>query len=366
MRRLKLDIGSTVELGTRALRVAALVTEEPEASVGFLNMGPRLMFNLADLPSTQLVQPGSRVSYRLFVAGEGEALGKFRRHITQVMQPGQRIEDIRDARPEIKSALERAERFLGLSALLTVILAGVAVALAARRHVQRHLDACAMMRCLGASQRRILTLHALQLAFIGLAASLAGCAVGYLCQEVLVALLGSLVPVKIPRAGWLPVAQGLALHQLHDDEELARVFPDVENGADIGMVQRRRGACLGAEPLDGLAVVEEVLRDELHRDFAAQADILGAIDDPHAAFAGNENTGIGRVLGGEGRGVERRVPQGAERQPRGQLPRRRRRGVGHQQHLDPADAGQHLLPRQRRDGDGIGGNLGVGHGYSGR
>jgi putative ABC transport system permease protein len=210
MRRLELRVGSMLELGERRLAVAAIITEEPEASVGFINMGPRLMFNLADLPSTELIQTGSRVSYRLFVAGEENALAEFRARTMKILVAGQRIEDIRDARPEIKSALEKAERFLGLSALLTVILAGVAVALAARRYVQRHLDACAMMRCLGASQRYILILHALQLAAIGVAASLAGCGLGYLGQFGLAALLGSLVPVKIPVAGWLPVAQGLA------------------------------------------------------------------------------------------------------------------------------------------------------------
>jgi putative ABC transport system permease protein len=210
IRRLELKIGSPLEVGERRLSVAAIITEEPEASVGFINMGPRLMFNLHDLPSTALIQTGSRVSYRLFVAGEENALAAFRAKVAKSIGVGQRIEDIRDARPEIKSALERAERFLGLSSLLTVILAGVAVALAARRYLQRHFDACAMMRCLGASQRYILILHALQLAAIGLAASLAGCALGYVCQFGLATLLGSLVPVKIPGAGWMPVAQGVA------------------------------------------------------------------------------------------------------------------------------------------------------------
>lgn len=210
MRRLDVNIGSIIDLGERRFGVAAIISEEPEASVGFINMGPRLMFNLQDLPSTELIQTGSRVSYRLFVAGEENALAAFRAKTVKSIGVGQRIEDIRDARPEIKSALEKAERFLGLSSLLTVILAGVAVALAARRYLQRHLDACAMMRCLGASQQYILTLHALQLAAIGLVASLAGCALGYLCQFGLATLLGSLVPVKIPGAGWMPVAQGLA------------------------------------------------------------------------------------------------------------------------------------------------------------
>ncbi|HWQ37206.1 MAG TPA: FtsX-like permease family protein [Burkholderiales bacterium] len=208
LRRLDLRIGERLELGERTLVVAAQVSEEPESSAGFLNLAPRLMFNETDLESTGLITVGSRVSYRLFVAGEDQNVERFRRFAESAVGPGQRVEDIRDARPEIRSALERAQRFLGLSALLTVILAGVAVALAARRHLQRHLDACAMMRCLGATQGLILRLHVLQFALAGSVAAALGCAAGYLCQHALAGFLAPLVAVSLPPAGWLPVAQG--------------------------------------------------------------------------------------------------------------------------------------------------------------
>lgn len=209
LRRLGLKIGDRIGLGEREFTVAAMVSEEPESSAGFLNLGPRLMFNLADLASTGLVQVGSRVSHRFFVAGEAGVVGAFRRFAVESIGPGQRVEDIREARPEIKSALERAERFLGLSALLTVILAGVAVALAARRFLQRHLDACAVMRCLGASQALILTLHLLQFMVVGLAASAIGCVIGFVCQYLLAALLAPIVSASLPPPGWLPVLHGL-------------------------------------------------------------------------------------------------------------------------------------------------------------
>ncbi len=209
LRRLDVGIGDRIALGEREFTVAAMVSEEPESSAGFLNLGPRLMFNKDDLVSTGLVQVGSRVSYRLFVAGDAQRVAAFRDYAAQTIRPGQRVEDIREARPEINSALTRAERFLGLSALLTVILAGVAVALAARRYLQRHLDACAIMRCLGASQTLILMLHVLQFAIVGLIASAIGCAIGFLCQYLLAALLAPIVSVSLPGPGWLPVLQGL-------------------------------------------------------------------------------------------------------------------------------------------------------------
>jgi putative ABC transport system permease protein len=209
LRRLDLKIGNRLGLGEREFTVAAMVSEEPESSAGFINLGPRLMMNEADLPSTGLIQSGSRVSYRLFVAGAAAAVASFRDFAAQAVGPGQRVEDIRDARPEIKAALERAGRFLGLSALMTVILAGVAVALAARRYLQRHLDACAIMRCLGAGQMLILSLHGLQFMMIGLIAGAVGCAVGFACQFVLAAVLAPVVTVTLPAPGLRPLAQGM-------------------------------------------------------------------------------------------------------------------------------------------------------------
>src|SRR5258708_26902996 len=209
LRRLDVGIGDRIALGEREFTVAAMVSEEPESSAGFLNLGPRLMFNKDDLVSTGLVQIGSRVSYRLFVAGDTQRVAAFRDYAAQTIRPGQRVEDIREARPEINSALTRAERFLGLSALLTVILAGVAVALAARRYLQRHLDACAIMRCLGASQMLILNLHVLQFVMIGLIAGAVGCMVGFVCQFVLAALLAPVVSVTLPAPGLRPLLQGM-------------------------------------------------------------------------------------------------------------------------------------------------------------
>jgi putative ABC transport system permease protein len=206
--RLGVQIGDSVTLGSRSFRIAARVTEDPETSVGFLNLGPRLIVALADLPSTGLIQTGSRVTYRLGLAGPLQAVREYRAFAETRAGPGQRVEDVRDARPEIRSALERAEKFLGLSALLSVILAAVAVALAARRYLTRHLDGCAIMRCLGASQSLILRLHVQQFVTLGLAASLVGCALGFAGQIVLAAMLKPLVGVELPLPGLAPVLQG--------------------------------------------------------------------------------------------------------------------------------------------------------------
>ncbi len=210
LRRLGLSLGQQIRLGERQFAVAAVMTEEPESSAGFLNLAPRLMLNESDLASTGLIVPGSRVRYRLYVAGNEAAVDAFRAFAEAQIEPGQRIETIRDARPEIRSGLERAERFLGLATLLTVVLAGVAIALAARRHMQRHFDACAMLRCLGAVQAELLILYGLQLLLAGAIAALIGSAVGLGLQQVLAAMLSPLVQVQLPPPGWLPMLEGFA------------------------------------------------------------------------------------------------------------------------------------------------------------
>jgi putative ABC transport system permease protein len=208
--RLGLAIGEEVKLGERRLRIAAQVVEDPETSVGFLNLGPRLTLNVEDLASTGLITVGSRVGYRLGVAGDSTAVAQFRSEAEKRVGPGQRVEDVRDARPEIRSALDRAEKFLGLSALLSVVLAAVAVALAARRYLRRHLDGVAIMRCLGASQSLILKLHVQQFVALGIVASVIGCLLGVAGQAVLAALLAPIVEVRLPLPGFMPVVQGFA------------------------------------------------------------------------------------------------------------------------------------------------------------
>ena len=149
---LSASVGDTITVGKQSLRVAAVLTLEPDRGVNFFSVAPRLLMNIVDLEATALIQPGSRISYRLLLAGEVPAVNAFRSQVAKSLERGERIEDAQNARPEIRSALERAQKFLGLSALLTVVLAAVAVALASRRYMQRHLDPCAVMRCLGATQ----------------------------------------------------------------------------------------------------------------------------------------------------------------------------------------------------------------------
>jgi len=203
--------GDAVTLGRASLRVAAILTLEPDRGISFFGLAPRLMMHLDDVPATGLLQFGSRVRYRLLLAGDASTIDALRPWLEARLERGERLEDASNARPEIRSALERAERFLGLATLLTVILAAVAVALATRRYLQRHLDACAVMRCLGLTQKRLLRLHALLFFWLALLATAAGSLVGYGAHFLLADGFLGLIAVQLPPPGWRALGHGAAV-----------------------------------------------------------------------------------------------------------------------------------------------------------
>ena len=208
--RLGFNVGDPIELGNSRFRISAVISEEPDYPIGFFSIAPRLLMNLSDVAATGLIQTGSRIAYQLLFAGEPEAIADFRAWGQTRLTLGERLEGIRDARPEIKAALERAQKYLGLAALMSVVLAAVAVALAAQRFVQRHLDGCAMMRCLGAGQNAILRLYFYHFLLLGMAASLLGCLIGLLAQEFLAHWLSVLAARQLPYPNPLPAIHGFA------------------------------------------------------------------------------------------------------------------------------------------------------------
>ena len=201
-------VGSTVRLGKAELRVAAILTLEPERNANFFNIAPRLLMNLADVPATGLVQTGSRVSYYLYAAGEPERMSALEAAVRPQLGRGERVDTLETGRPEIRSAIERAQRFLSLTALLAAVLAGVAIALGTRRFVERHLDGCAVMRCLGATQARLLRLHAGEFALLALIACAIGAAIGYGAQAAVGAALSELIRADLPAPTPWPAVQG--------------------------------------------------------------------------------------------------------------------------------------------------------------
>jgi putative ABC transport system permease protein len=206
---LSLAPGTALTLGRIAVRSGPILTMEPDRGMNVFALAPRLMINLADLPASGLVQNGSRIRYRLHLAGETSDVKAYEAWANAQLGRGEKIESLDNARPEIRNVTERAQRFLRLAALLAVILAAVAVALAAERYMRRHLDGCAVMRCMGASGAQLLLIHGGEFLIFGLAATLAGCGIGYAVQAGLEQMLASLMLTKLPAPSLLPWLHGL-------------------------------------------------------------------------------------------------------------------------------------------------------------
>ncbi len=220
---LQLKVGDPLLVGDATLRIAQIIVIEPDRGAGFSSLAPRVMVAEADLAATGLVQPASRVNWRLAVAAPDSwsvargdtAVAEFvawaEARIKSAPLRGVRVESVQSGRPEMKQTLDRAEKFLNLVALLAALLAAVAVGIAARDFAQRHLDDCAMQRVLGLSQRRIASAYALEFGFVGLLASGLGVLVGLLVHNVFVWLLAGLVDAALPAASAWPALLGMGV-----------------------------------------------------------------------------------------------------------------------------------------------------------
>lgn len=197
---LNAQLGDEVELGTTRLRLSAVIVEESDRGGNFYNLSPRLMMNWADLESSGLTAAGSRLNWRLLLLGDEQALAQLRTF--RDLAPNQKFESLADSNQAMANALGKARRYLGLAAMLAVVLASVAVAISAQRYASRHFDISALMRTFGLARAQVWNIYALQLLQLGLVATLAGLALAAGLQAGLLAVLGELVPQPLPAAPW--------------------------------------------------------------------------------------------------------------------------------------------------------------------
>ncbi|MET0857008.1 MAG: FtsX-like permease family protein [Telluria sp.] len=219
---LKTSVGGAIQVGDKRFTIAQIIAAEPDRGPSFANFAPRVMLSMADLAATGLVDNGSRVTYRMQVASPSAndfaPVAQYEQwlkaRIAEAGAKGVRIESLENGRPEMRATLDRADRFLSLVGLLSAMLAAVAVAMAARRFMLRHLDACAMLRCLGLSQNEVSALYLIEFVLVGLAGSVLGVLVGFGAHYVLLELIGKFISTDLPPVSLLPALQGIATGML--------------------------------------------------------------------------------------------------------------------------------------------------------
>ena len=209
LNNLHAQLGDSVRLGDRQFVIAGVLMRELDRGAGFMNFAPRVMMSLADLQSTGLIGLGSRVTYRLLLAGPDKQIAAYQKWASTYIETenlrGLRIETLENAQPIMRKTLERAEQFLSLVALLTAMIAAVAIALSARRYMVGQADACAALKCFGATRVVILKKQVTTLLSLGVCAALVGSALGYLMQELLTGLLGNLMVANLPSVSLTPM-----------------------------------------------------------------------------------------------------------------------------------------------------------------
>jgi putative ABC transport system permease protein len=284
---LNLKMGDALLLGEASLRIARIIVIEPDRGGGFMSFSPRVMINEADLAATGLVQPASRLTYRLAVAGEPAPVKAFAEWAdAELKKPevrGLRLESLESGRPEMRQTLDRAEKFLNLVALLAALLSAVAVAIAARSFAAKHLDDCAMLRVLGQSQRTIAWAYGFEFFLVGLFASLLGVLLGYAVHHVFVLLLAGLVDAALPAASLWPLGFGLGMgltllftFGLPPVLQLAQVPPLRVIRRDVGGLRPASAVVLGVGVL-GFAALLLAASSDLKLGAIAVGGFAGAV-----------------------------------------------------------------------------------------
>jgi len=268
MARLGVETGVTIEVGTARVTLSRVLDFRPDEGWSFIDLAPTLLINETDLESTNLVQPGSRVTYRMLFSGQRSAINTFKTELDSLLQDGERLRDIEDANPQIRSAMDRAGRFLNLSSLVSVLLAAVAVAMAARRYSHRHRDRTALMKCMGASQSMIMRSSLLQLLMLAIAGGIVGSVLGYLSQQGLAWVMRDMIGQNLPPpgsgAGFLGIVTAICIlagFALPDLMQMGKTPPLRVLRHDIGPPPMRYGISWIAGILAVVALLLWMVRD---------------------------------------------------------------------------------------------------------
>ncbi|MGI9309224.1 MAG: ABC transporter permease [Gammaproteobacteria bacterium] len=198
--RLGADAGTTIKIGSAFFTVTRVLEYRPDQNLGFMGFAPAVIVNLNDVPAMEVVSAGSRVTYKQLFAGDKSPLDSFKVAVKPKLKMPERLRTIEDAGEQITASIDRARRFLTLASLVTVILAAVATAMAARRYALRHLDNVALVKSLGATQSFIQTSTFLQLITLTLITAGIGSLIGYLAQYTLAVILADVVQFDLPEA----------------------------------------------------------------------------------------------------------------------------------------------------------------------
>lgn len=198
------QVGDLIEVGAIKLKVAAVISHETDRAGNFYSLSPRLLMSLKDVEAAQLVQPGSRVSWRMLVAGDLTAIEKLQQQLKPLLASHQTFESLTDNNQALAASLDKARSYLSLAAMLAIILAGIAIAMAAQDYARHHFDTSALLRTLGASRSYVTRVYLFQLVYLAILATGLGLILGYFGQLILTEILAGAFKQALPSASLVP------------------------------------------------------------------------------------------------------------------------------------------------------------------
>ena len=183
--QLKITLGDKLAVGELELKVTQILIREPESANPFSSVAPHVLMNAADVAATQVIQAGSNARYSwLLASDDAQKLENFIAWLKPKLSKHEKVVDINSSQERLGATLKSGKNFLLLAAVIAVLLAGVAIAIAARQFSARHTNQVALMKSLGASAAKIRGLYLGQLMILAILASAIGLLVGYGIQAV--------------------------------------------------------------------------------------------------------------------------------------------------------------------------------------
>lgn len=206
---LNIQPGTEVRIGRSLFNLSKALIKTPDQGSNVFQFSPPVLMPIADLPQTGLLTPGSRARFSYLFAGTEDQVITMRDWLKDELKTGERLETLNDGAPAVNTALQRAQRFLNTAALLSVILAGAAIALTSYSFSRHETHTVAVLKTMGASRRRILYRYLSQLFITSTAAALLGIFIGFVIQVTVAFFLRDMLKQDLPATSIIPAVTGL-------------------------------------------------------------------------------------------------------------------------------------------------------------
>lgn len=199
---LKVKLDDPVSIADGTFRFSGVIVRDSNQELGFSGFSPTVIIHQADIAKTHAIQTGSRIDYRLLMAGKPEQVQTFAKQFKQQHQTtkdldetaGLRLRDASESNSRLLRPLENLDTFLQLANILTILLCGIAIALTSQRYVQQNQDHIALIRCLGGSKFQILLAYIGLLCVVSAISIVIGSLLGLILGYGLLQLMLQLVP----------------------------------------------------------------------------------------------------------------------------------------------------------------------------